>query len=902
MYVDSFFPSELITPAFALENALTQYDDAVITIFANQIVSIFKKNPTRITPSLLTWSLQVFPFAFIIKNEQISSIKAIQDETVEIYKEMLVKLPFTVTEEEHQRYVEIMLLQLSLFFSRIDLGEKVLKLAKFVQKNVIENNDCQRIRIIGAHLLFGAALSFIKSNLFPDYIKTALDSLQQIKGDSEEVYQQFNTHIEKLFGISEFYNALINKVSDVLKIYTSSMRSRSTQKDGKQKEIKQEFFYKYLYDIIDTKLEQSYKHQAFVEAMSVYVDLLQESRVCKKDFQNYSIDEFQEIFSNWFNEAYIFSFNPQSFFNFLAFGIEKNGEKSAKLKAAAEKAILKVLTDDREGDKYLGLPEITINFLIKNTKFLKSEEVSKKLLEYAENASEDPPVLDRNLPQLLTLIHAISELNKETYKERINKIYSKILKTLQSSHTFKQDTNRAGVVMMLTFMLLSEPSLFWETFSQFSSKQFFQNNEEMIFPYAAICAYIGGEQFRDTYKIPEQVWRGIKALSDDKKISEKDFHSLLVHVFALAMGTSFMEGTEDKVSIIKNLFTSRKEEESQKIFEIIDTVATCGCFSQNKVTKTSTESVDFATPNSIISAVGNEVIVRNPIGAIVMNVKHIPPKEEEDYELPIPEEEEKAEQKTEEEDELLREANNFISKSEFIPYKETNHNKYSDPIKLIKSSHLLNFQMKENVRHVVVQKPKIANLDSIDPVPQLELLISHLVDSQEYSQEKTKNFNTFMEFLKTAQLSPLCNFNFVEQSERKSLAGVHIIFNESNFLVRKEGKLMSEANIIILVTLISESDNLYTVELMKADQQVSFKEKMESKTSLPMLLPFFNGMKWLVNGKDMASIISIISYFFFSTEPDIFFKKYKDRVSQIAEIFQGSQTKIPTFPAFYEFH
>ena len=137
MFVDSFFPPELITPAFALENALTQYDIASITIFVNQVVSILKNNQTRITPSLLTWSLQVLPFAFLLDGKQFPDVKLIQDETIEIYKEMLIERPFTVSAEERQRYMEIKLLQLSLFFSNVEFGEKVLEFAIFVQEKVI---------------------------------------------------------------------------------------------------------------------------------------------------------------------------------------------------------------------------------------------------------------------------------------------------------------------------------------------------------------------------------------------------------------------------------------------------------------------------------------------------------------------------------------------------------------------------------------------------------------------------------------------------------------------------------------------------------------------------------------------------------------------------------------------
>ena len=191
--------------------------------------------------------------------------------------------------------------------------------------------------MIGVHLLFGYALSFINSNLFPKFIKIAFDSLQLINVDSEESYQQFDSHFEKFYGISEFYAELINKFSDVFKEYPRSMQSQTVNKNCETKAIKQEFLYKCLCSVIDTKLKQPYQHQALVEAMNVYIDLLEESRIYQKDFKCYSIEEFQANFLNWFNETYIFLYKPQSFFNFLAFGIKKMKKIRQNLKQQQKK-------------------------------------------------------------------------------------------------------------------------------------------------------------------------------------------------------------------------------------------------------------------------------------------------------------------------------------------------------------------------------------------------------------------------------------------------------------------------------------------------------------------------------------------------------------------------------------
>ena len=74
----------------------------------------------------------------------------------------------------------------------------------------------------------------------------------------------------------------------------------------------------------------------------------------------------------------MFNYKPECLYDFMSLGIKE--ERDETLKELCENCILQRI-ENKESNNYDLLPKIVYNFLLKNTKFLKREEVVKKILE-----------------------------------------------------------------------------------------------------------------------------------------------------------------------------------------------------------------------------------------------------------------------------------------------------------------------------------------------------------------------------------------------------------------------------------------------------------------------------------------------------------------------------------------
>ena len=986
MFIPSFFPSQLITTCFALENATTQYSQTEILLLSEKVVTLFINNPTKISPGLLSWAVQILPFPLLIQNN--SELFPILEKTLQVYKNLLEKQMFADDQKEKEMFLKILLLQLSLFMSRNDIPNLSLDFARFIQSSVINNeNNSIDIKLIASHLLFGCARTYINTQYFQYLIPLAINSWQQFSPDSVGFFQQFNTHLEQMYTKPDFCTSIITKFAEVFKLVVKSAVSGKVHK--------QKWLYDYLYNMIDTEFNQPYKHYGFAETAQVYVELHKESEVYNNGFTAFTVSQFKDNSYKWFNSEYILDYKPESIFNALAFGKRENESDQAFLEECQNKLLEKLIQINKLPNLFEKSDDIThkmsiylfpqkfFNFLIANPQFLSRDDVSSNLILFMEklitplftqfsdvyqtktsrnraSSSHDISLeeyryqrrkstsdsgenititncltfqnLDAILPFIISLLWAIIQISGSRYKDNINNILSKLLDLLTmydemprsgDSYKFWHDYKKFAANLLLIFILSNENHLFWESFSKISKSMSFNDNEEFIFPYASICSLLSGSNFRTNIDVPRSIFKCFTQHAQDSNFVEKDLHKILVHIFSFAITTTFFEDDLGNDRLLKPLFQNKNDQVTNLIKDIITTAVKCGCYTSFKNNQTNIEDyekgIHFSTPSTVISVYDNDkLILRNSIGSILIHVKQIThntqhqtqeikvdenPDDEVDlsvFESTLKDDVIKTSPGDSDID-LFIEGSQHISHKQFINDKEKIEKErcdfYSKPINaalnLLKNSNLFKLQMAEKVQHI--KDPDfIKILDQIDPIPHIQVFIHHMIQNQEFTSEMSPSFQHFIKELTNTSLDPIFTIDY-KMSQNPNLVPtrntLRVIFNESYCIVKKSSDILNNA-LSIIVSLVknnNENDPLYIIELASTP-------KIQSVS-----LPFFEETKWLVNGKSVSSIISLLSYFMMASTPEAFFNKYIDRLRTISDKFNSSQSKQQNYPIFYKF-
>lgn len=856
MFLENYFPTDLIPISSILSNSLIHYSPEQIALFAQNVGIILRDSYEKLTPELLTWALHILPCNFLIESRDCAQIAC------DIYEKLLEGIPFKPEIKERNGYVMIFLLHLSLLFTQTKYPNQINKLAESISKNVIiKSNFSVKTKLIAIHLLFIACNTLKNTEFFTKRVDEALNSLMNLQ--SEVKYEQFDSQIDQFFG-DQIFASFRNFISYVLQAYISCK--------GQYDQL-----YKYFIGKINDCESQIFKHKIFVEFANIITEQYIKSKNENSVISQYSIDNFKESYYQWFNKDMIFLHNPKYLFDFVYYGID---EKVPELTLVLQDAIITQFQQAAQ-ESQLAVCELfnfICPFIFKYPDFIKSEKFATEVINAISYIFSLPNIPDLTIMSVITIISALLDLTGATYQKKIHSFILEIADRYSSKIVSNDNTIWALILHLL--MQGNCPEEFWLFLSKLELK---------ILPavgYGSVSPLTHGPEFAKDPKLVYKITASSMAGENDQFSKMRMF---VLHVIALSVTTNYFEQNPDEYTKFRRLLEQQPYCNWPGVRLLADVFKQSVLFGGfvNSSDILSDKSIDFATPSSIISVNDkNTLVLRNIVGSIKTVVTMIENNEEEEDALPMPEKDDEIELHipTFQDGNQPQAYKNYKSSCDFPAFKEFDSQNVSAAMKLLRSSHL--FNQSQTIKYVGKSNDDIALLDTIEAIPTVKVVVRRMkADSNEITDEASQDFTDFINNLQDVTLKPLCDIHYITDSTKFEIPHLLIIFNDGHYLPNLS-KISEHRQLILQVR---KSGDYYITDVLRASKDTK------------VFIPLNEQMKLLLNKENTAIMINLIIFAFYTSIPDTFVSNFNERSSKLLDIYKSIQdNNIAIFHTFYD--